>query len=104
MKTMIGEPRVVEAGRGASWWSGGWRVFASSVGTWIGIMIVYIIISVVIGVIPYVGDVGHWLLTPVFMGGLMLGCQEVERGGSLRVSHLFEGFQGTNFVPLMIIG
>jgi uncharacterized membrane protein len=104
MKIMIGEPRVVEAGRGASWWSGGYRIFASSVGTWIGIMIVYIIISVVIGVIPYVGDVGHWLLTPVFMGGLMLGCQEIERGGSLRVAHLFEGFQGTNFVPLMIIG
>lgn len=104
MKSMMGEPRVVEAGRGASWWSGGYRIFASGVGAWIGIMIIYFIISIVISVIPYVGDVGHWLLTPVFMGGLMIGCQQIERGESLRVAHLFEGFQGTNFVPLMIIG
>ena len=34
----------------------------------------------------------------------MLGCQAIERDGSLRVAHLFEGFQGAHFVPLMIIG
>ncbi|MFO1322876.1 MAG: BPSS1780 family membrane protein [Burkholderiales bacterium] len=104
MKIMIGEPRVVDAGRGAAWWGSGWRLFTSAIWTWIGIMIVYIIISVLINSVPYVGDVGHALLTPVFMGGLMIGCQEIERGGRLRVSHLFEGFQGAHFVPLMIIG
>jgi hypothetical protein len=38
------------------------------------------------------------------MGGLMLGCQAVDRDEPLRVAHLFEGFQGAHFVPLMIIG
>src|SRR4029453_14432507 len=102
-ETMV-EPRVVDAGRGVSWWGDGWRIFASSVWTWIGIMVIYIIISALIGAVPYVGDVGHWLLTPVFMGGLMLGCQSIERDGTLRIAHLFEGFQGSHFVPLMIIG
>ena len=104
MRTMIGEPRVVEAGRGAAWWAEGWRMFTSSVGTWIGIMIIYVVISALISAVPFVGTVGHWLLTPVFIGGVMLGCQALERGEPLRVAHLFDGFQGPHFVPLMIIG
>jgi hypothetical protein len=67
-------------------------------------MIGYIIIVVLVSLIPLVGSFGQWLLTPVFMGGLMLGCQAIDRGERLRVAHLFEGFQGVHFVPLMIIG
>ncbi len=104
MKDMIGEPRVVPAGRGAWWWGEGFRIFRAAIGTWIGIMLIYLVIEIGIGLIPFVGNVGHWLLTPVFMGGLMLGCAALRRGEPLRVSHLFEGFQGTHFVPLMIIG
>jgi len=104
MRSMIGEPRVVAAGRGASWWGEGWHIFAARIGMWIGIMIVYFVIALVISAVPYVGSIGHSLLTPVFMGGLMLACQAVERNESLRIGHLFEGFQGAHFVPLMIIG
>jgi hypothetical protein len=104
MANMIDEPRVVEAGRGAAWWGEGWRLFTANFWTWIGIMIVYLIIVVLVSVIPLVGSFGQWLLTPVFMGGLMLGCQAIDRGEPLRVAHLFEGFQGAHFVPLMIIG
>ena len=104
MKDMFGEPRVVAAGRGATWWSEGFHLFTRSIGTWIGIMVIYLLITVGIGLIPFVGSVGHWLLTPVFMGGLMLGCAALRRGEPLRISHLFEGFQGAHFVPLMIIG
>lgn len=98
------EPRAVEAGRGAAWWGGGWSIFASNVFTWIGIVLIYYIISLVLGLIPIVGSVGQALLTPVFLGGIMLGCRSIERDGTLRVAHLFEGFQGAHFVPLMIIG
>ena len=104
MTGTIGEPQVVAAGRGAAWWGKGFRLFTSSFWTWIGIMIIYIIISVLINAVPYVGSLGHWLLTPVFMGGLMIGCAALDRGEPLRVAHLFEGFQGAHFVPLMIIG
>ena len=104
MANVIGEPRVVEAGRGAAWWGEGWHIFTSNFWTWIGIMIVYIVITMLISLVPFVGSFGHWLLTPVFMGGLMLGCQAIDRDEPLRVAHLFEGFQGAHFVPLMIIG
>jgi uncharacterized membrane protein len=104
MNDMIGEPRVVEAGRGAAWWGGGWRIFRSSVWTWIGIMIIYLLVMALINLVPYIGGLGSVLLTPVFVGGFMLGCDAIERGQPLRVAHMFEGFQGAHFVPLMIIG
>ena len=104
MTVTIGEPQVVDAGRGAAWWGEGLRLFASSFWTWIGIMVIYIVISMLVNAVPYVGTLGHWLLTPVFMGGLMIGCAALDRGEPLRVAHLFEGFQGAHFVPLMIIG
>ena len=104
MSRVVVEPRVVDAGRGLAWWCEGWRIFTRSVGTWIGVFIVYVIVSVLVSIVPFVGPVAHSLLTPVFVGGLMMGCRALDRGEPLRVSHLFEGFQGTHFVPLMIIG
>lgn len=98
------EPRVVEAGRGWEWWPEGWRIFAASPGTWIGIIVVYVVASVLVSLVPYVGDLGQSLLTPVFVGGMMVGCRAVDRGEPLRVSHLFEGFQGAHFVQLVIVG
>jgi hypothetical protein len=98
------EPRVVEASRGWEWWPEGWRIFTASPGTWIGIMVVYVVASVLVSVVPYVGDLGQSLLTPVFLGGMMVGCRAVDRGEPLRISHLFEGFQGAHFVPLVVIG
>ena len=98
------EPRVVEASRGWEWWAEGWRIFAASPGTWIGIVVVYVVVSALIGVVPYVGDLGSSLLTPVFVGGMMVACRAVDRGEPLRISHLFEGFQGAHFVQLVIVG
>src|SRR5437660_21256 len=34
------EPRVVDAGRGASWWSEGWRLFTPDGGVWLLIMLI----------------------------------------------------------------
>jgi hypothetical protein len=59
---MIVEPRVVEAGRGFAWWSEGWRIFRSSMGTWIGVFIVYVIVSALVSIVPFVG------------GGLRIRC------------------------------
>lgn len=104
MTELSAQIRVVNARRGAAWWAEGWRLFTPAVLPWMGIVILYMLISIGISAIPYVGDVGHWLLTPVFTAGLMVGCQAVSRGERLRIAHLFEGFQGAHFVPLIIIG
>lgn len=104
MDNTIDEPRIVAAGRGSAWWGRSWRLLTSNFFTWIGMVIIYYIISALLSLVPIVGSIGQVLLTPVFIGGIMLGCQAIERDGALRIAHLFEGFQGEHFVPLMIIG
>lgn len=98
------QPRVVEGTRGSSWWGEGWRLFRLRPAMWIAIVLLYLVATVLVSLVPYVGDLGTSLLTPVFMGGMMIGCRALDRGEPLRVLHLFEGFQATHFVQLLVIG
>jgi hypothetical protein len=104
MRMLITQPRVVEGTRGSAWWGEGWRLFRSRPGMWIALVLLYLVVTVLVSLVPYVGDLGTSLLTPVFMGGMMIGCRALDRGEPLRISHLFEGFQAAHFVQLMIIG
>ena len=96
--------RAVAAGAGARWWTRGWKMFRSSVGTWLGILLVYILITWLLNSVPRIGAIAEWLLMPVFLGGIMLGCDALNAGRPLRVTHLFDGFKGPHFVPLLLIG
>src|ERR1700687_3562170 len=42
------------------------------------------------------------LFTPVFLGGLMIGCRNLEKGGDLEIAHFFAGFRNStpNLVTL----
>ncbi len=95
---------VAAAGAGATWWAEGWRLFARSVGIWFAIAVVYCALMYLLGKIPLIGDAATWLLSPVFIGGVMLGCNALKGGERLRVSHLFDGFRPQHFVPLLLIG
>ena len=97
------EPRIVDAGRGTSWWGEGWRLFTPDVGVWLLIMLILIVIHVCGAFIPVVGHLALQILFPVFSGGLMLGCRALDRGNPLTVGHLFGGFsQRTG--PLIVVG
>jgi len=97
-------PRHLPAGAGASFWSEAWRIFSAAPGAWIVILIVYVLISVGLAIIPVVGNLAHLVLTPVFIGGIMLGCHALARGEPLSVAHLFEGFKSGRFGPLAVLG
>jgi hypothetical protein len=93
--------RVAAAGAGASWWAEGWQMFRSRIGAWAAIMVVYFGLSLLLNQIPRLGAIAEWLLSPVLLGGIMLGCDAAHRGQSLRLSHLFDGFRSPHFVPLL---
>jgi len=97
-------PRKLSSGHGASWWSEAWSIFTAAPGTWIGIIIVLVIILFVLAIIPFVGSIAQTLLIPVFAGGIMLGCAALARGEPLRLGHLFEGFQGGRAGNLIVLG
>ncbi|HEX7328260.1 MAG TPA: BPSS1780 family membrane protein [Casimicrobiaceae bacterium] len=97
-------PSRVEAGAGASWWGEAWTIFRAAPIEWIGIAIVFGIVSVVLAYIPVVGGIAQTVLAPVFAGGVMLGCDQLARGEPLGIGCLFEGFRGRHFAPLLVLG
>ena len=102
-------PRTTRAGNGARWWTSGWRIFWAQPGTWIGIVIIQLVVFILVMLVLStpkvdVASIVQSILTPTFGGGLMLGCAAIARGERLRVGHLFEGFKGARFYPLFMIG
>ena len=91
------EPRQLAAGDGIGWWGESWRIFCAAPTTWLGILVLFVVLSIALVLVPIVGSLIHTVLTPVFAGGVMLGCHALARGEPLRVGHLFEGFQGSRF-------
>ena len=94
---------AVASGNGTAWWREGWRLFTASPGIWIAITILYVIIMVMLSFVPVLGSLATTLLAPVFAGGVLSGCRAQDRGGELRIEHLFGGFSD-RLGPLMIVG
>lgn len=97
-------PRELTAGAGAAWWAESWRIFCAAPWVWIGILVVFCVLSIALVLVPIVGSLAHTVLTPVFAGGVMLGCHALAKGRPLTIGHLFEGFQGGRFAPLAVLG
>jgi uncharacterized membrane protein len=95
--------RTVAAGRGASWIGDAWGIFRRSAGVWIAIGIVLFVILMVANFIPFVGPLAAMVLFPVFAGGMMIGCRELEEDRPLEFNHLFAGFRD-NFGTLAAVG
>ncbi|MEO8302853.1 MAG: BPSS1780 family membrane protein [Betaproteobacteria bacterium] len=91
------------SGRGTAWWSEGWRLFTAAPGVWIAITVIFVVLMVMITFIPFLGTLATTLLTPVFAGGVMVGCRALDRGGQLTIGHLFASFSD-RLSPLIIVG
>jgi hypothetical protein len=89
----IPEGRGVPAGHGWRWIADGWAFTGQQRGTFIGVFLLLVLVFIGLGLIPFLGSIAATLLTPVFMGGLWLGCDALRRGERLEVGHLFAGFQ-----------
>ncbi len=85
--------RAVGAGQGWTWIADGFGLFKKAPGMWIALVIVLLVILIVLAFIPLLGAVATFLLMPLFLGGLMLGCRALQGGGGLEVGHLFAGFK-----------
>ena len=99
---LLAEPRVVPAGAPMQWITTGWEMFKAFPGPWIAIVIVYVIVTAVIGVLPVIGIV-NVVVGPILAAGVVAAC-EAQRGGTPpRVEHLFAGFQ-TATANLALVG
>jgi hypothetical protein len=93
----------VSARNGWQWVRRSIQMFARGPLTWIVLNMALLLIGSAFTLVPVIGPLLFALFTPVFAGGLMLGCRDVEAGGRLQPAHLFAGFQ-RNAAVLVSIG
>lgn len=113
-RQLLDEPRKLKSGYGWDWIAAGWRLFMLNPGIWVVNCLVYFVIMIVASIMPFVSSILTTLFSPVFTGGLSLGCRELDEGGELRVDHLFAGFRqqlgnligvgGFYLIGMMVVG
>jgi uncharacterized membrane protein len=99
---LVLEGQKVPAGRAVAWYSEGWGTFKRAPGTWILMLVVFMVISLVLALIP-LGALVSSLIYPVISAGVMLGCRTLEEGGTISVGQLFAGFS-RNAGSLVLVG
>lgn len=100
--SFIPNGRTVGIGRGANWLGTGWEMFRQSAGTWIGLIVIWVVLIMISSLIPLV-NLFNMILGTLLAGGLMIACHNQRREGSLNIGDLFAGFS-EHFVPLLVLG
>ena len=85
--------RSVPAAHGWTWIAQAWTLFMRNPLVWVLIGVVFTVIYIGLHFLPVVGAMAALVLTPVFVGGMMVGCRALEHGEPLTFDHLFAGFR-----------
>ena len=80
-----GNSRVVPASSAFDWLQFGWLMFLAEAGIWVGAAVLLLVCLLLVNFVPFIGMAAAHFLLPVFTGGLMLGCREIENGGKLHL-------------------
>lgn len=95
--------RRVAPGRGWQWIVAAFRLFRKNPLIWVVLNMALLLIGVVLSVLPVLGAYLLYLLTPVFLGGIMAAAKDFEAGKDLEIAHLFRGFRH-NAAHLVTVG
>lgn len=85
--------RTVASGRGWDWIVEGFALFRKQPGLWILTALVLGVVFIVISMIPVLGSLANALLFPIFGGGLMLACRDLDQSGKFELADLLAGFK-----------
>jgi uncharacterized membrane protein len=83
----------VAAGRGWAWIRDGFMLFKKSPWLWIALTVIWLLVTSLLSLVPFIGALIAILLAPVFLGGFMAGASALDRGEPLLVDHLNAGFK-----------
>ena len=85
-------PGSVPAGHGWLWLSQGFWHFRQNPFQWIIALVVWVVITMIVSLVPFLGSLATTLLAPVVAAGFMIGANAQNEGGDFEVGHLFSGF------------
>ncbi len=92
----------VPASHGLKWLMQGFVLLRRSFFIWVLFVVMLWAMVFVAARLPLAGLLLA-LLTPVFLGGLMIGCRALEQGAELEIAHFFAGFRH-NTLNLVTLG
>ena len=95
--------KKLSAGAGVDWIREGWPLFKKAPLMWILLVVVAFVLSIMVSVVPFIGQWVPTLFSGVLVAGFVTGCRALEGGGELELEHLFAGFR-SRFAPLLMIG
>lgn len=86
------------------WFGQAWREhFVKAPLAWLALLGLWLIATIVMMLIPLVGQVAGNILQPAFFAGIMLACRAQERGVDPQMNSLAAGFR-ENAQPLIVAG
>ncbi len=100
----VPEIRTVTVEHATGWVAESWRLFKLAPAIWIAILLIYLVIAVLSGLVPVIGSLAFSLLTPVFTFGWLQGIRQLQAGETLKIEHLFAGFQSPRLSQLILLG
>ncbi|AKH22175.1 hypothetical protein AAY24_09580 [Sedimenticola thiotaurini] len=96
-------PHARPFGNGWKWISQGFWHFKQNPLAWLVALVIWVVLSVVLSLVPFIGSLVITLLSPVMLAGLMLGSAAQEHGDDFEISHLFAGFS-SSVGQLVLVG
>ena len=103
VRKFTGESRVVDVNRVFDWLQRGWLLFIAEPAQWLLMTLVLIVIMLVWSLIPLLGNLIAFLLTPVFVAGMLYVAQRVDDEQDPTFESMFAGFRQKP-ISLMILG
>lgn len=86
-------PGDVAPAHALQWLTDGWKLFLKAPVTWAIQAFIFFIIIAALGVLPILGWAAAPIALPVLVAGMLSGAQVIDRGGVLRIDHLFDGIR-----------
>ncbi len=87
--------------------SGGWRIFISAIGSFIGynliVFVIMIVVSIVLAFIPIVGQFGVNILVALFILGFPIVGNRINTNSNYDFESFFDGFKKMGGITLVVL-
>ena len=95
--------RRVPTAHGWYWITQAFALFRRNALNWVMLNMALLLIALGLVVVPVIGAYALYLLTPMFLAGMMSACRDQEAGREVEIGHLFRGFRH-NASQLVTVG
>ena len=99
----VAEGRARPAGNGWGWIKSARTLTKGRVWLWMGLFIVFVIITAGLTAVPVIGSLALYFIMPVLFGGVMLTCDKARKGQDISFGDFFSGFS-SHFAKLAGVG